>query len=753
MKSFHKKGFPILLASTLMFTSGVIPAFANETMPAKPAEVISDTKAMEAAKISKEQALEIAKKAVPIPQDFVQRNVEFHSNWWGNQTAAWIIYWDRQTPPQYGHAQVVVDAATGNVLNVEVYNNQNSKPSYPPKTDITRAKEIAQAYIEKHYPDKAGQLIYDDRFEQIAKPPLNGHVEYPLIYKRLVNGIPFEGNEIRITINGDGQMINFGYRWQDDLEFPKPEKLLSQEQAVKLYQDQVKLSLKLLPQWGPISERKTYVGYLPQTANYYHEPIYIRATDGALVTIWGDVINEADTVRVPVSDKKLGELTQGKVTEAQALEILKKHFSLPKDASMIRSSFREQWGETQTSVWEFNWETRNEGMVAGWSMAAVDATTGRVLNYSNEKHVIMEKEGAAKVDAKVKREQAQQKAMELMRTLHPDIAHQLYLQKMPPSPYEEAQARYHSFMFIREVNGISLEHGGINVNIDALTGDVSHYWFHGENLTIPETKQNYISPQEALSAYMARLEIPLIYMLPQEKPVMNPGTPVKPNKKAMLIYQPRLKEFGESVFLDAVTSKWTNRETGQAVVEVTEVKDIRGHRAEKELQTLLRYNVFDVDNGMIKPDEEITRGELVKMLVLVENNGYRIWYDGARTATFSDVKKDSPYFSYVEHAIDRNWIDRNQAAFNPNEKINREELATLIIRALGFENLAKMDNLFINDLQDANTIKNIGAAILASKLGIVEVQNGKFVPQGQVTRAEAAVSFSRYLTKRSELRY
>lgn len=111
MKSFQKKGFPILLASTLMFTSGIIPAFANEAATTKPLAV-QDAKAMESAKISKDQAIEIAKKAIPIPQDFTQRNVEFHSNWWGNHTAAWIVYWDKQTPPHYGSAHIVVD---GNV--------------------------------------------------------------------------------------------------------------------------------------------------------------------------------------------------------------------------------------------------------------------------------------------------------------------------------------------------------------------------------------------------------------------------------------------------------------------------------------------------------------------------------------------------------------------------------------------------------------------------------------------------------------
>ncbi|WP_164985011.1 YcdB/YcdC domain-containing protein [Ammoniphilus sp. CFH 90114] len=757
MRRFQKKGFPILLASTLMFTSGVLPSYAQDVATTKPAPApvaVQDSKAMASAKISKDQALEIAKQTIPIPDGFTQRNIEFQSNWWGNQTAAWIVYWDKQTPPNYGHIHIVIDANDGHVLQVEMYNGENTKSTYPPKVDITKAKDIAMEYIQKNFPDKAKEIVYDDRYEQAAKPPLNGHVEYPITYKRQVNGIPFENNEIRINVNGDGKVVNIGYRWDDAIQFPSFDKLITKEQALKVYQEKVNLAVKQLSLWGPGVARTMKLGYMPDNTSYYYEPIYIRATDGSQVTLWGDEVKTGDVGRVVLSDKKLGELNHGKVTQEKAMEILKAHFELPKDENMIRASFREQWGETQTSVWEFNWEIRNEGMMNSWAMAAVDAKTGRILNYSNERHVIMEKEGVQQDQkTKITKEQAEKKAIELMKALHPDIAHQLYLMKMPRMPHEEVyNGRFQSFTFMREVNGISLEHGGIHVNVDMMTGEVGNYWFNADNLLISENKKKVMSPGEALEAYVARLDMPLVYVLPNEKPSLVPGA-VKRNLEAMLVYQPRVKEFGEPVYLDAETGKWTHRETGQLVVESGSVTDIRGHRAEKELQLLLRYNVFDVENKQIKPDEEISRGEMIKMLVLLENNGYKVWYDEARSSTFKDVQKSSPYFAYIENAVERNWIDRNQENFKPDEKINREEMATMIIRALGFEHLAKIDNLFINDLQDADSIKAVGAAILISKLGIMETQEGKFIPQGTVTRADAAVAFSRYLSKRNELRY
>lgn len=761
MRNLGKKGFTFLLASSLMFTSGVVPAFANEPLPDRSMKVsAANPVGIENAKISKEKAIEVASKAIPIPKDFVQRNVEFQTNWWGNGAPVWVILWDRQIPPQFGSINIVVDATSGQVVNIEMYNNPTQKSSYPPKVDQAGAKEKALQYIQKHFPEQAKSIVYDNRYEQSSKPPLNGFIEYPIFFKREVNGIPFEGNEIRVNINGDGEVIGLGYRWDDQIQFPSIGNVLSLEQIQKIYKEKINLSLKLLPQWGPNPERKYNLGYIPQNANYY-EPNYIRATDGVFLTPWGQEIPADEAGMLPVSDKKLGALANGKnLTQDQALAVLQKHFSLPKDASLMRATYREQWGESQTSAWEFNWETRNDGITAGWSMAVVEAKTGRVLSYSNENHVYMEKQQGPSqeqipADEKVKltKDQAEKKAMDLMKQLHPDIAHQLYLLKGQNSPAGPMNTRFHNFSFIRQVNGVSLEYSGININVDALSGEITSYWFDVANLNLPETMPQVIGKDQALETYLERMDLRLMYVVPQPDPVqiMKAGETTK-NNQAILVYQPRFKESGEPVYLDAKTGKWTNRETGKSLIDVDTVTDIKGHPAEKELNLLLKYNVFEPKDQKIFPNEEITRGEMIRMLVLLENNGYPVWYDASRAATFKDVAKSSPYFAYIENAVERNLIDRNQENFNPEEKIDREELAKLIIKSLGYDKLAQTEDLFKVDLKDAASIEALGSVILATKLGIMDAPNATFSPDQKVTRAEAAVAFYRYLSKRNDLR-
>jgi len=748
-----KKGIPAFLAASLMVSAGVFPVVAAAETPKQSAKTVNQASAVEKTNISKEQAIEIAKKAFPIPKDFTQQNVEFQSNWWGNGVPAWIIQWDRQNPPNYGHFQIVVDAATGSVLNIDMYDSSNQKASYPPKVDMTKAKDIALDFIQKHFPDQSQSIVYDTRFEQSTKPPLSGFVEYPIFFKRTVNGIPFEGNEIRVNVNGEGKIVNFGYRWDDRLQFPVAEKVLSKEQIENIYANRLQPSLRLISQWGPNTERKVNLAYMPQGLNQY-DLGYLRATDGAMISVWGDPVQSNDNGLEQIADQKLGDLSkEANLSQEQALEIIKKHFSLPEDINQIRASYREQWGDSKTSVWEFNWESKQNGIAAGWSMGAVDAKTGRVLNYNNEYRVYMEKEAVTspeKEKAKLSEQEAEKKATELLKKLHPDIAHQIYKIKGPMAPYQVDNNRIYTFSFLRQVNGVSLEYGGINVNIDGVTGEVTNYWFDLGNLNIPDKLPEVVGPELAKKKIMDRTDLYLTYIIPQSKQIGIMNTAAS-QSKPILVYQPRMKETGEPVYLDATTGKWTNRETGKPITDVQMIVDIKGHPAEKELTLLSKYNVFEPKDNQIFPNELISRGEMIRMLSLIENNGYPIWIDPGRAATFKDVQKESPYFGFIENAVERNWIDRDDV-LGPEEKINREELADLLVRALGYQKLVEVPDLFKNDLEDSADIKNVGSAILVTKLGIMDVREGKFEPQGNVSRADAAVAFYQYLGKRNQIR-
>ncbi|MNF95733.1 Endo-1,4-beta-xylanase A precursor [compost metagenome] len=150
---------------------------------------------------------------------------------------------------------------------------------------------------------------------------------------------------------------------------------------------------------------------------------------------------------------------------------------------------------------------------------------------------------------------------------------------------------------------------------------------------------------------------------------------------------------------------------------------------------------------------------MIKMLVLAMNQGNYPMYgaagmakDEAATVSFADVSNTSSYFPYVELALQQQLIDIGDGTFNPEGKVDREEMAELIVRALGFNALAEHDNLFNVQFSDAAKTKQKGQAAIAVGLGIMSLQNGKFLPERQVTRAEASVAFFRFLQAKADLK-
>jgi hypothetical protein len=232
---------------------------------------------------------------------------------------------------------------------------------------------------------------------------------------------------------------------------------------------------------------------------------------------------------------------------------------------------------------------------------------------------------------------------------------------------------------------------------------------------------------------------------------------VKSQGEAKLVYQlvPRYN-LDQNVTLNAVTGQWINADDGTVTtLERQTATDIEGHWAQRELELMVAYKALDLKDGKVNPNAVITRGEMIKMLVLAMNQGTPIYYTAdtmKAAASFADVKADSSYFAYVETALQQQLIDIGDGTFNPEGKVDREEMAELIVRALGYNPLAEHDSLFNITFADADQVKQKGQAAIALGLGIMTLQNGKFLPERQVTRAEAATAFFRFLQAKADLK-
>jgi hypothetical protein len=298
-----------------------------------------------------------------------------------------------------------------------------------------------------------------------------------------------------------------------------------------------------------------------------------------------------------------------------------------------------------------------------------------------------------------------------------------------------------------------------------------NYYTSLSKLPYPQRKPEVLAVDKAKELLLSQYDIQLNYTIldpesmagmPIEKyklmvasGVTMPVPPVSAGSsklEAKLVYSLIPKYVREAFLLDAQTGEWKNASNGEAIsLERVKVDDIDNHWAKNELQLMLDYQALDVKDGKVNPDQTITRGELIKMLVIAMNGGnVGIHYGAERLNSFADVKADSKYFAYVENAVDRGLLDPG-AEFNPDAKMDREEMAELIVKALGFSSLTKFAGVFNTSFQDASTMKNAAVAAVVLGLDIMSLSSGKFEPQQEVTKAQAASAFFRFLQRRAEL--
>lgn len=179
--------------------------------------------------------------------------------------------------------------------------------------------------------------------------------------------------------------------------------------------------------------------------------------------------------------------------------------------------------------------------------------------------------------------------------------------------------------------------------------------------------------------------------------------------------------------------------------------DLTGHAYEDEMRELMELGIINgYDDGTIRPNKEVTRAEFAKMVVQsfelgtpvdsasVENAGFTAAATAA-TLNFKDVLPGEWYYNSIAAAVDAGIIKGYpNNIFKPNELINREQMATMVSRAL------KAKGIIINvsetkalSFTDSSTIRDDHKddVRILSHLGILNGnQDNTFKPQDNSKR-------------------
>ncbi|MFS1517105.1 S-layer homology domain-containing protein [Bacillus sp. SCS-151] len=151
------------------------------------------------------------------------------------------------------------------------------------------------------------------------------------------------------------------------------------------------------------------------------------------------------------------------------------------------------------------------------------------------------------------------------------------------------------------------------------------------------------------------------------------------------------------------------------------------------------------------PGDNLTRAQFAVLIVRALNIPTEE-YKG----TFSDIPESLTWSALEIEAAQRAGIvtGRADGTYGPNENITREQMATMIIRAVNYKQPSLLEGVSTElTFTDAHMIEAYAkdSVAIAAKLGILKgKEDGTFAPKDSATRAQAAVLLYNLLTKLGE---
>jgi hypothetical protein len=155
--------------------------------------------------------------------------------------------------------------------------------------------------------------------------------------------------------------------------------------------------------------------------------------------------------------------------------------------------------------------------------------------------------------------------------------------------------------------------------------------------------------------------------------------------------------------------------------------------------------VYGYPDGVFQPNSQITRAEVAAIMDKVLNLAPYT----PQSPTFTDVKPDDWFYQAVETANHAGIeIGYHDGAFHPNAPISRQEIACVLVQALGKSQLADSNAQAVTKFLDDRDIAwwSRGFIYVALQEGIVRgYPDNTYRPENMNTRAEACAMIEKFL--------
>lgn len=232
----------------------------DAAIPLSPMEEI----AVEEARglLTKDKALELATKAVPVPADYALTSSRLEQDYMFNDIKNWHFMWQTGSGAERKMMDIAVDAVTGELISFNT-SSYFYGPSKIPQVKFSEqdALKIATDYVKNIQPGKWGQVVYvncrPDYYPEMDRDGAPQPVSYSFSWVRLANGVQFPDNGFNVVVDSaTGEVTSYRMTWWD-VRFPGQQGVIGSEAAADKYLQEAPLSAAYLRLWTGLPYTKT----------------------------------------------------------------------------------------------------------------------------------------------------------------------------------------------------------------------------------------------------------------------------------------------------------------------------------------------------------------------------------------------------------------------------------------------------------------------------------------------------------------
>lgn len=567
---------------------------------------------------------------------------------------------------------------------------------------ITReeGEKIAKDFINKLYPDIMDKIKYtDDNLHFTYR--LLGLAGYSYHFIREENGIEFAENNVYISVDTQtGEVSSFYINWDEEVEFPDLEGIISKAEAKEIYRDNIDLELfyKLKDE-----DNEAYLGYnilnTDKTVDAKSKEM-VSTSYRPIFTVYNTALYEGmENIAFEEEDRLVN--SNKIISREEVNERLVTTFNLGENYELER---HELQGNREKDI--YIWEVlvmKYVGNSGSGISARVNAKTGEILDYSDPG---FGPEGVGV--AEYNKEELLNIAKETIKNISPEKYKEVEYVEYEGGNSVYVNRNISEFLFARKMNGIRVENEGFYILLDNVTGNVLSYHHSWSDIEFI-SPDNIIGEDKAKEVLLEGRDLNLEYQRKRDG---------EEEKDIRLVYNFKDKH----LIVDAKKAELVDNRWGLIENEVIKgYKDIEESFAKEQIEKMQKHIIL-FEGEEFKPKEEISQKEFFQLLI--------------QTKDMYSIYEDTTYL--YERLISDGILKEEEK--DMDGKVTREEAIKYIIRAFGLEPLYDLGDIYKLEFEDAHEISTNLRGHVAKARGLGIISGARyFRPKDNLTREEAAV--------------